>query len=465
MKALGIDIGTTTISAVIADESSREVIESFTIANTSFIETKMFWESLQDPAVIIGKACGLLEDIMDRHKDICVIGLTGQMHGIVYTDRDGKHVSPLYTWQDGRGNRKCQEDESGNQRYQGDGRSACEIIEEAGGMKIHTGYGMATHFYNHMAGQVPEQAASLCTIADYLGMVLTGRKKPLVHAGNAASLGLYDVKENRFREDILDRLGLDVRILPEVTEKFQIPGTYQGIPVCVAVGDNQSSFLGSVRNARESILVNMGTGGQVSVYSSQYFTAEDIEARPFINSSYLPVGSSLCGGRAYALLAQFFGQCARAMGAEGKDPYEMMERFLAENDKDDKEKKNSKKGDLLVDTRFSGTREHPEWRGGIHNIGTDNFTPQALTAGFLNGMAEELYQMYRRMGNAAVEGKKRMIASGNGLRKNRYLRDIMSRRFSMPLSLAAQKEEAAYGAALSGLIGTERLTVYEAVGI
>lgn len=80
-------------------------------------------------------------------------------------------------------------------------------------------------------------------------------------------------------------------------------------------------------------------------------------------------------------------------------------------------------------------------------------------------MAEELYQMYRRMGNTAAEGKKMMIASGNGLRKNKYLRDIMSRRFSMSLSLAEQKEEAAYGAALSGLIGTERLTVYEAAGI
>lgn len=137
---------------------------------------------------------------------------------------------------------------------------------------------------------------------------------------------------------------MGVRMLPEVTEKFQILGTYQGIPVCTAAGDNQSSFLGSVRNARESILVNMGTGGQVSVCSDQYFSAEDIEARPFINGSYLLVGSSLCGGRAYALLAQFFEQCARAMGAEGKDPYEVMERFLAENDKDDKEKRARRKG-------------------------------------------------------------------------------------------------------------------------
>ena len=37
-------------------------------------------------------------------EDIAVIGITGQMHGIVYTDCNGMAISPLYTWQDGRGN-------------------------------------------------------------------------------------------------------------------------------------------------------------------------------------------------------------------------------------------------------------------------------------------------------------------------------------------------------------------------
>ena len=43
MKAVGIDIGTTTISAVIVAEDSRSVEKSFTISNGSFIKTGTIW--------------------------------------------------------------------------------------------------------------------------------------------------------------------------------------------------------------------------------------------------------------------------------------------------------------------------------------------------------------------------------------------------------------------------------------
>lgn len=43
------------------------------------------------------------------------------------------------------------------------------------------------------------------------------------------------------------------------------------------------------------LLVNMGTGGQISVLSGQYFSGDGIEARPFLNGKYLLAGASLCG--------------------------------------------------------------------------------------------------------------------------------------------------------------------------
>ncbi len=449
MKALGIDIGTTTISIVVVDGHTREIIKSCTIDNPGFIETGVSWEKIQDPAIITHKVINLLNDILYGCKDIGVIGLTGQMHGIVYVDSHGKHVSPLYTWQDGRGNQKCR-----------NGRNCCEIIEEISKTKIYTGYGLVTHYYNDITEQISTSAVGLCTIADYLGMVLTGSENPLTHSSNAASLGLFDVKNNMFKEDVFHKLNLDIEVLPKVTEDFEIIGTYRNIPVCVAIGDNQASFLGAVRNVREDILVNMGTGGQVSAYSDHYYIAEEIETRPFIRGGYILSGSSLCGGRAYAILEQFFEKCAIALGEKEKDIYEMMGRLLEESAKTE----NSKKEKLIIDTRFSGTREQPELRGIIRNVGADNFTPEALTVGVLEGMADELYQMYEKMGKEVSNGKKLIIASGNGLRRNSYLQNVVSRQFRMPLRLAAQKEEAAYGAALEGLIGIGMLNVCEAIG-
>lgn len=460
MKALGLDIGTTTISAVVVGMEEREILKAYTIPNGSFIETDLPWEKIQDPDKIMQKALGLLEEILQEHQDIGVIGLTGQMHGIVYLDETGKHISPLYTWQDGRGNipveKILSEDPVPEDALSEAGRSICGILEEEYGVKAHTGYGLVTHLYNCRNSLVPEGAAKVCTIMDYLGMRLTGRRTPLMHSSNAASLGLYDAKKNGFRADILQKAGADADILPEVTDDFISVGSYKGIPVSAAIGDNQASFLGSVENAADSVLVNMGTGGQISVLSDTYFTAKGIEARPFVKGHYLLAGSSLCGGRAYALLEHFFRSYAEAAGITGVDHYSVMGKILDE--KNDGEK-------LKVNTTFSGTREKPEKRGSIKNIGTENFTPKALIGGVLEGMAEELYKMYRKIEKGLAGPKTRMVASGNGIRKNRHLQEVMSEKFGMGLELAKREEEAAYGAAVSGMIAAGELTLKEAIGV
>lgn len=460
MKALGLDIGTTTISAVVVGMEEREILKAYTIPNGSFIKTDLPWEKIQDPDKIMQKALGLLEEILQEHQDIGVIGLTGQMHGIVYLDENGKHISPLYTWQDGRGNipveKILSEDPVPEDALSEAGRSICGILEEEYGVKAHTGYGLVTHLYNCRNNLVPEGAAKVCTIMDYLGMRLTGRRTPLMHSSNAASLGLYDAKKNGFRADILQKAGADADVLPEVTDDFISVGSYKGIPVSAAIGDNQASFLGSVENAADSVLVNMGTGGQISVLSDTYFTAKGIEARPFVKGHYLLAGSSLCGGRAYALLEHFFRSYAEAAGLTGVDHYSVMGKILDE--KNDGEK-------LKVNTTFSGTREKPEKRGSIKNIGTENFTPKALIGGVLEGMAEELYKMYRKIEKGLAGPKTRMVASGNGIRKNRHLQEVMSEKFGMGLELAKREEEAAYGAAVSGMIAAGELTLKEAIGV
>ena len=88
---------------------------------------------------------------------------------------------------------------------------------------------------------------------DYLGMRLTGRKKPLMHVSNAASLGFYDVETDQFYTDILEKLGMDLSLLPSVTAGFDVLGKFRGIPVTVALGDNQASFLGSVKADQEAV--------------------------------------------------------------------------------------------------------------------------------------------------------------------------------------------------------------------
>ncbi|MCD8369006.1 MAG: hypothetical protein LUC94_01505 [Clostridiales bacterium] len=438
MKAIGIDIGTTTISGVVLDVDGGNVLEARTMENGSFIKTEQEWERIQDVDVILRKAVELTDALLDCCPEAEAIGLTGQMHGIVYVDRDGRHISPLYTWQDGRGNLPVKD---GQQSWR-------ELVSEKTGLSVAAGYGLLTHLYNQRNGLVPRGAVSLCTIGDYLGMALTGRKRPLIHAGNAASLGFFDSRENRFHVDAMREMGIETAILPEFTEDFVSLGTYRKIPVTVAIGDNQASFLGSVGMCRNTLLLNMGTGGQISALSDQYYEAPGIEARPFVKGTYLLVGASLCGGRAYAVLEHFFRSYARAAGLPDSSQYGMMAGLAEEGMK--------MSDPMQVCTLFNGTRVNPEQRGSITNLSEDNFTPEGLTYGVLEGMARELYDMYRLMCAGTDIEAVHLVASGNGFRRNSVLQEICRRMFGAELSLAAYEEEAACGAAVSGVCTDEK---------
>ena len=235
--------------------------------------------------------------------------------------------------------------------------------------------------------------------------------------------------------------------------------TETGILVAVAIGDNQASFVGSVKEPDKSILVNVGTGSQISLYIDRPVKCAQVETRPLADSGFLLVGSSLCGGRAYAMLEGFFREVVEMTGVVGtrgveviSGLYEKMEKAAEEllSQKDECVRQNK----LEVSTRFSGTRDNPLLRGSIGNIGTDNLTPQHFIAGFLDGIVEELHLLYESMlPSIGEKGWEVLVGSGNGIRKNKLLQRIFSEKFGMQLQIPLFKEEAAYGAALFSMTG------------
>ena len=429
MKVLGIDIGTTSVSLSVLDGESGEQVKAVTVGNDSFIETAEPWARLQDAEVIRRKVLEETERILSEYQDVGGIGLTGQMHGILYVDQEGNAVSPLFTWQDGRGNQPL-----------AGGKSPVELIDEKTGEKTYTGYGWVTHFYNRMENLVPEKTACLCTIADYLGMKLTGRKHPLIHSSMAASLGFYDLERKQFKTDLLEALGMECGMAPEITDRAAVLGEFRGVPVYAAIGDNQASVLGAAGKEPGSILVNMGTGGQISVVTDRMIRIPGLETRPFLDGTYLLAGSSLCGGRAYAVLEKFFRLYAEAAGMEDRAQYDIMDKILRTAQGEDK---------LQVRTTFQGTRTDPGRLGSIEGIREENFTPAALIRGVLEGMAQELYDMYCEMKPWINTETTVMTASGNGFRKNRHLLEAFEKVFHKKPVLSPYQEEAACGAALS----------------
>ena len=80
---------------------------------------------------------------------------------------------------------------------------------------------------------------------------------------------------------------------------------------------------------------------------------------------------------------------------------------------------------IKVETTFDGTRVNPKKSGSITQMCSENFTPEDLCYGVLKGMSTELYQMYMTIQNGTGIKIRRMIGSGNGLRKIRYCAKLL----------------------------------------
>ena len=425
--AIGIDTGTTSISIAAINES-REVIDSVTVNHEAFIEGEFPESRVQNPERILGIVTANLEAITSKFGRPSAIGFTGQMHGILYVNDRGEAVSPLYTWQDNSGNIIV------------NSKSSLQILHEHG-LTCSSGYGISTHFYLQRTGKIPADAVKFTTISDYIAMKICGNKLPVLSAEMAAGLGAFNIREKKFEIDALESAGVNVSFLPEVSGRCQIIGqSSSGVPVVSSMGDNQASFKGSVDEPDETLLLNIGTGSQVSFMTREFADVHgDIELRPY-GDDYILAGSALCGGRAYAMLEGFYREIA------GRDCYSLMaehaESFL---------KSHGLNQAWDVDTRFNGTRSDPDITGSITGITAGNFCPGAMTVGVIRGILEELRGMYEAMRQLTGRSASVIIGSGNGLRKNKIMRRIAGEIFGLDVRLTEGKEEAARGAAMCAM--------------
>ncbi len=424
---LGIDTGTTSVSIAVLSES-REVIDSITVNHEAFIPGDFPESRVQSPERIREIVMASLESLSQKYGNPSAIGFTGQMHGIVYVNSKGESVSPLYTWQDISGSVPV------------NGKSSLEILREHG-LTVSPGYGLATHFYLQRSGKIPHDAVKFTTISDYIAMRLCRNASPVLSAEMAAGLGCFDVRKREFMIDALESAGVDVSFLPENVKGYSVVGqTGSGVPIVCSMGDNQASFMGSVDDPENTLLLNVGTGSQVSFMTREFVDVHsDIELRPY-GEDYLLAGSALCGGRAYAMLESFYREIA------GHSCYDVM----AEHAGKFLEAHGLGKA-WEVDTRFQGTRSNPDITGSIRGITAENFCPGAFTVGVIRGILEELRGMYEGMKAMTGRSAGVIVGSGNGIRKNEIMRRVAGEIFGLEVRVSESKEEAAKGSAMCAM--------------
>lgn len=449
---ISIDLGTSKLCALAFCVETLEPLATCAAANDAQVAGLPAGYDEQDPTRIWERVrellSRLLADVAVRAHQVIGISITGQMHGVLLTDSQLHPATNLVTWRDQRV--LSQSDREGTLN------AAQEALAPIGphrtGCHLHAGYGGATLHHWAVNGEIPEGVVAL-SIADYVAGMLTGLQA--TDPTHAASWGICDLERGQWDLECVSRLGLDAGLLPPLrptssalgairAEIAQKIGLSPQTVVYQPIGDNQASVVGVAGLGGDAAVVNLGTGGQVSIPQSRVVWVEGFETRPMPLEGFILVGASLCGGWSYAYLRRFFqdviSQIAGVQVEEG-EVYRRMNELAAQSQ--------PLAGGLRADTRFNGTRNDPMRRGGLFGIDAANLTPGNVARAFVEGMVGELAEMFQSVDNQAV---RRIAASGNAVRANPLVLKTIESMFGRSCSLSVHQEEAALGAAWSAAI-------------
>ena len=480
-RYLAIDLGSSSLTALALDTKRRSPVAVESAANrreTTSAADRRRGRSEWDLDGMVADAVDLAGRVVQRAGDgarFDAIGVTGQQHGCQVLDADGRPAGPLLSWQDRRAAEPSgggagaptyidQVAERGGARREG--RSLPRF--ERTGCPLDPKHTAALLFRLRADGALAEGARA-ATAPDYLVRCLTGGAHAL-DPTIAHGWGVYDVFAGDWERELVTALGLAESLLPPLAGAARVAGPLaapvasriglpSGTPVAVASGDHQCSFAGSVARHTESVAVNVGTGGQMSVFVGEPVEPGWLELRPFMQSGHLLASVGRVGGRNFRYLREFVAQAA-TLGASGAgaDPDIVYERLVAAA-----EATGEDAGGVRCVPLFDGTPADTEERARFEGLTAANFTPGNLARALLNGMARELHDAYLQALALGAGERTILVGSGNGLRLNPVLRDELARRFGHPPVIGSVREEAALGAALCAAVATgEHSTVREA---
>ena len=270
MLTIGIDLGTSAMKLLLADENG-------TIRNTAVREYPLLFPhpgwSEQEPEAWWGALQSGLQELLSGFdaSEVVGIGVGGQMHGLVALDKDDNVIRPAILWNDGR---TAEETEWLNTAI------GKETLSKYTGNIAFAGFTAPKILW--MQKHEPENFARISKIMlpkDYINYRLTG-----VHAcdySDASGMLLLDVEHKRWSKEMLSICGVTEEQLPHLYESYDVIGTVKeevaatlGIPASVKVvagaGDNAAAAVGTGTVGNGACNISLGTSGTIFISSDSF---------------------------------------------------------------------------------------------------------------------------------------------------------------------------------------------------
>lgn len=281
---LGIDVGTSSVKAVLIAEGERLVGSASSALEVD--RPHPGW-SEQDPDAWIAATEAAIDRLKAEHPAelaaVSGIGLSGQMHGATLLDASDKPLRPAILWNDGRSAAECAELEAACPRL----RAIAGNIAMAGFTAPKLAW-VAKH-----EPQIFEKTKKVLLPKDYVRLWLTGEYAS--DMSDAAGTLWLDVGARAWSDELLAATRLDRSHMPRLVEGTEISGTLRselgarwGLAGSAVVagggGDNAASAVGMGAVKPGAAFASLGTSGVLFVSNAAYSPNTDGAVHAFCHA-------------------------------------------------------------------------------------------------------------------------------------------------------------------------------------
>jgi xylulokinase len=429
---IGIDLGTSSIKAVLVDDCQHVLA---TAARDLAVDRPVPLWSEQNPADWISAALAALDGLRDASPEAfrsCAgIGLSGQMHGAVLLDERDRPLRPCMLWNDGRAAAECTEIEAAEPESRG----------ITGNVAMPSFTAPKLLWVRQHEPDIFRRTRRVLLPKAYLRLALTG--EAIEDMSDASGTLWLDVGRRDWSDRMLAATGLDRSFMPTLVEGSQPAGRmraelsrelgFDAPPLFAGGGgDNAAGAVGLGAVAPGTSFLSLGTSGVL------WRTTERFEPRA---GSAVHAFCHALPNRWHQMSVHLSAAASLSWWASvsGQPEIALLDELgqLAE-----------RPSPVLFTPYLSGERtphNDPRMRGGFARLGHET-DRRAMTQAVLEGVAFAFRDGKTALEAGAAPIREAMVIGG-GSRSDLWL-SILADVLDMPLSRYRQAETgAAFGAA------------------
>jgi len=437
---IGIDSGTQSTKALVVDARTGRVLGTGSSAY-DLLPGLPAGAKEQDPETWKTATVKATKAAMKAAKasasEVVALSVSGQQHGFVPLDREGRVIRPAKLWCDTTTVAECDE----LNKVLGGVRGA---IRQSGNAFLP---GFTAPKILWLRRHEPENYARLAMILlphDFLNRWMTGNS--FMEYGDASGTALLDVRKRRWCEAAVRAIDPELSgKLPTIAPSDQPAGRLTeaaarqlglkpGLLVAAGGGDNMMGAIGT-GNTREGVVTaSFGTSGTIYACAERPVVDPSGEIAAFCDSTnrWLPLLCTMNVTVATEMVRREFGlehaafEKAAAKAPAGSDGLVLLPYLEGER-----------------------TPNVPDGTGVLFGVRPKTFTAGHFARAAMEGVTMGMNYGLRRLGELGVKAKQ-VRATGGGA-KSRLWRQIMADVFDAEVVTLKVSEGAAYGAALQAL--------------